>query len=70
VWYIIPEEKVEGQGSIALYTKLKHAKYEKYREAWELLKDRIDLQGCAEEGGEEGEVRPSGWMGAEMVVIE
>jgi hypothetical protein len=69
VWYIIPEEKVEGQGSIALYTKLKHAKYEKYREAWELLKDRIDLQGCAEEG-EEAEVKPSGWMGAEMVVIE
>ena len=38
LWYIIPAELVVGQGSVALYPKLKTAKYEPYREAWHLLK--------------------------------
>jgi len=53
LWYIIPAELVVGQGSIALYPKLKGAKYGPYKEAWHLLKrarpkpgDRI--QACAE----------------------
>ena len=69
-WYVIPVEAFAPHLHLWLYPRGEHAgQYEKYREAWELLKDRIDLQGCAEEG-EEAEVKPSGWMGAEMVVIE
>jgi PD-(D/E)XK endonuclease len=53
LWYIIPAEMVVGQGSIALYPKLKGAKYGPYKEAWDLLRRRrertIELQGCAEE---------------------
>jgi hypothetical protein len=30
VWYIIPAEKFLGQGSIALYPKLKNSKYGQY----------------------------------------
>jgi len=61
VWYIIPAELVVGQGSIALYPKLKGAKYGPYKEAWHLLRgaeaapgrgDRI--QACVEDlAGEE-----------------
>jgi hypothetical protein len=40
VWYIIPEETIEGMESVTLYPNNKAAKYEKYREAWHLLKDR------------------------------
>ena len=54
LWYIIPPELVVGQGSIALYPKLKCAKYEPYREAWDLLQAResemVDsIHACAEE---------------------
>lgn len=38
LWYIIPAELVVGQGSIALYPKLKRAKYGPYKEAWHLLR--------------------------------
>ena len=38
LWYIIPAEMVVGQGSIALYPKLKGAKYGPYKEAWHLLR--------------------------------
>lgn len=50
VWYIIPAERLKGQGSIALYPKLKNAKYGRYKEAWELLKGVVEqLEACAEE---------------------
>jgi hypothetical protein len=55
VWYIIPAEKIKGQGSIALYPRLERAKYRGYREAWNLLKgDSLvgDIQACADEGWE------------------
>lgn len=39
LWYIIPAELVVGQGSIALYPKLKDAKYAPYKEAWHLLRE-------------------------------
>jgi hypothetical protein len=39
LWYIIPAELVVGQGSIALYPKLKGAKYGPYKEAWHLLRN-------------------------------
>jgi hypothetical protein len=57
LWYIIPGELVVGQGSIALYPRLKGAKYGPYKEAWHLLQKaapqpgRVDwIQACIEEG--------------------
>jgi hypothetical protein len=56
VWYIIPAEKIQDKESLTLYPKSKRAKYEKYREAWNLLKPEsdstagtIDIQACAED---------------------
>jgi len=56
MWYIIPAELVVGQGSIALYPKLKGAKYGPYKEAWHLLRrqgtkpGRVDrIEACGEE---------------------
>lgn len=37
-WYIIPAEKIRGQGSIAIYPRLKGAKYGPYKEAWHLFR--------------------------------
>jgi PD-(D/E)XK nuclease superfamily protein len=51
LWYIIPAEKCQGQGSIALYPRLKKSKYGVYK-AWHLLRgeDRIPrIEACAEE---------------------
>jgi hypothetical protein len=64
LWYIIPAEKVQGQGSVALYPHLKRSKYGQYKEAWGLLRRlaRIDhLEGCA---AQEVEL-PLGETGAE-----
>jgi PD-(D/E)XK endonuclease len=53
LWYIIPAEKIRGQGSVAIYPKLRGSKYDGYKEAWELLKGsghegRLEwVQGCA-----------------------
>lgn len=41
IWYIIPAEKFQGQGSIGLYPRLKKSKYGRYKETWHLLR------GCA-----------------------
>lgn len=65
LWYIIPAELVVGQGSIALYPKLKGAKYGPYKEAWHLLwggaagaPGRVPrIEACVEE-----------WRGSEVVV--
>jgi hypothetical protein len=55
-WYIIPLEKIQGMRDVSLYPKLKKAKYEKYREAWNLLQPdsdsseaTINIQACAED---------------------
>ena len=62
LWYIIPAELLVGHGSIALYPKLKGAKYGPYKEAWYLLRRerpkarRIEIQTCAEVGSE-----PASW---------
>jgi hypothetical protein len=37
LWYIIPAEMIRGQGSVAVYPKLRNSKYAPYREAWHLL---------------------------------
>lgn len=58
-WYIIPAELVVGQGSIALYPKLKCAKYGPYKESWRLLRQIsrsssvLEIQACAEEPEEQ-----------------
>lgn len=62
LWYIIPAKLVVGQGSIALYPRLKRAKYGPYKEAWHLLRTgiraetgRVDsIQACAESAAEDG----------------
>jgi PD-(D/E)XK endonuclease len=42
-WYIIPAKEIRGQRSISLFTaESGEAKYEKYREAWELLREATD----------------------------
>jgi len=55
-WYIIPEAEVVGLDSVTLYPDSQRSKYERFREAWHLLKDHrssprkpIDLQACADE---------------------
>jgi hypothetical protein len=48
LWYIIPAGRVRGQGSVALYPRLKKSKYEPYMEAWGQLREKMK--------GEEGEV--------------
>jgi hypothetical protein len=56
-WYIIPAEKVEGLTKLTLFPQSGRSKYEKYREAWHLLRRDADaepghvdeIQGCAEE---------------------
>ncbi len=53
LWYIIPEEMIRGQGSIAVYPRLKKSKYGRYREAWHLLGAAgVEIQACS--GGELG----------------
>jgi hypothetical protein len=44
VWYIIPAKVIFGRECIELYPNLKTAKYEKYREAWQLLREASDLK--------------------------
>ncbi|HEV2468284.1 MAG TPA: group I intron-associated PD-(D/E)XK endonuclease [Candidatus Sulfotelmatobacter sp.] len=56
-WYIIPEAEVAGLEAVALYPNSQKSKYERFREAWHLLKDHrqpsprkpIDLQASADE---------------------
>jgi hypothetical protein len=47
LWYIIPEEMIRGQGSIAVYPRLKKSKYGRYREAWHLLGGVGTILACA-----------------------
>ena len=51
IWYIIPAEKIKGQGSIALYPRLERAKYEICREAWNLFRGTLvgEIEACADE---------------------
>jgi hypothetical protein len=51
-WYIIPEKETRGKWSISLRTQCNHSRYEKYLEAWDLLRRPEftgDIQACAEE---------------------
>ena len=42
-WYIVPEKAIRGMGAICLCSTM--PKYEKYREAWQLLRE---VSGCEE----------------------
>jgi PD-(D/E)XK endonuclease len=42
-WYIVPEKAIRGMGAITLCSTM--PKYEKYREAWDLLRE---ASGCEE----------------------
>jgi len=44
-WYLIPAELIRGKKSLTLYPNSKTAKYEKYREAWHLLKEASEVGG-------------------------
>jgi len=54
VWYIIPENKMRGKWSVALYPNHGKSKYGQYREAWDLLRGELPevigrIEACAEE---------------------
>jgi hypothetical protein len=53
VWYIIPAAAIRGKKSVTLFPNSKTARYEKYREAWHLLRQAAELsedgEGCGEE---------------------
>jgi len=44
VWYIIPARLIQGKRSIMLYTDSSAAKYEQYREAWDLLREAVGVK--------------------------
>ena len=48
VRYIIPAEEIRGKGYLSLFSDAETAKYEKYREAWPLLKEASEA--CGEVG--------------------
>ena len=49
VWYILPAKEIEGMRSVSLMTPT--SKYERYREAWNLLHEAVGTG--ADEGGAE-----------------
>jgi hypothetical protein len=44
VWYIIPAKEIRGLKSISLCTGEGEAKYERYREAWRLLREAAGIE--------------------------
>jgi len=64
VWYIIPAGTIEGRESVGLCSKSKHAKYEEYREAWQLLREASEV---SSKGSGEGEGCPEDSAGVESV---
>ena len=44
VWYIIPAKLIHGKASIMLYPNMPAAKYEQYREAWNLLQEAVGVK--------------------------
>lgn len=64
-WYIIPAKEIRGLKSISLCTVGAEAKYEKYREAWKLLREASGVSeeapaGTEADAAEEPEWRPGG----------
>jgi len=68
VWYIIPADKVRGKESVGIGSDSRWAKYEEYREAWQLLREaskaaeEAESAGVAEDVPEvQEEVREEAW---------
>jgi hypothetical protein len=40
LWYIIPAAAIVGQRHVSLYPRSEHSKYNAYKEAWHLLKQK------------------------------
>jgi hypothetical protein len=55
VWYIIPAKLIHGKECVTLFPNSPTAKYEPYREAWELLREAV-ARGAAEIKEEASEV--------------
>lgn len=51
-WYIVPAKEIRGLKSISLCTAGGEAKYERYREAWQLLRKASEISE-SESGGEQ-----------------
>ena len=77
LWYIIPAEMIRGQGSVAVYPKLRKSKYHPYREAWHLLRGQpsrkatVDcIEACADGGSYQLSVVSSeGSEGREQLLV-
>jgi len=63
-WYIIPAKAIRGMQSISLFTE--GGKYEKYREAWHLLREAAEVGEEAESGSDVGDAE----SGASRVTSE
>ncbi|MGC2328256.1 MAG: group I intron-associated PD-(D/E)XK endonuclease, partial [Candidatus Sulfotelmatobacter sp.] len=66
-WYIIPASKIEGKESVGLCSKSNHARYEEYREAWQLLREasEVSSEGSGEGGAGDRDDCPEVSAGAE-----
>jgi hypothetical protein len=66
-WYIIPAELIHGKECITLYPKSPTSKYEKYREAWQLLREasEVSAEGSGDGEAAEGESCAEDSAGAE-----
>ena len=65
-WYIIPAELIRGKECITLYPKSPMSKYEKYREAWHLLREASEVPEASGDGeAAEGESCAEDSAGAE-----
>jgi hypothetical protein len=58
VWYIVPAREIRGLKSISLGTATGEAKYELYREAWDLLRKAAAIGEEAESVGKEEAMQP------------
>lgn len=67
VWYIIPAWKIEGKESVGLCSKSNHARYEEYREAWELLREasKVSSEGSGESEPGAGDSAEGGSVGGD-----
>jgi hypothetical protein len=66
VWYILPARVVQDKETVCLFSKSKYARYEEYREAWQLLREasEVSSEGSSENSGE-GEAGAVDAAGAE-----
>ena len=59
-WYIVPVKAIGGQATLSLCTVGTWAKFEKYREAWNLLREAAGCEAAAEEAVSESRESPVG----------